>query len=228
MLDPSWDWWCDSTPDPATGGLYGVADRCYWVLGSTITELASGAATNCPMFSLASPLDVFLLVAVHMQWLIGLFLAFLQWYGIGAPETLYYRVAIGGGSLVNLGAIFVLSHFVMPQPAPYWPMCGARYALPAFATQTMAFFTGILALATSRAGGCSSYQLSVSSGVFYLVALARVVLGYNSGVQVVAGAVFGVTIAIIVDAASVLIVNAITRVRSRRLGHARRDALKNV
>lgn len=210
-------WWCDSTLANATGGIYGAVDRCYWPLGTTVTELAVSASARCPPFSLASPLDVLLIVVVHFQWWIGLCLAFLQWYGVGVPNEMYYRIAVGLGSLFNLGASFLVTRFVFPEAAPYWPTCGTEFAFPAFSAQTAAFFTGIFALSTTHAGGCSTYQLAVASLVMFLVPLSRIALGYNSAEQALGGAVFGVTLAIVVDAVSVFTVDAIRRARSRRL-----------
>ena len=214
-LAASWSWWCNSTADEATGGTLGVIDRCYWFMGTTVTELAAGPATYCPEFSLASPLDVLLVAPLHFQYWIGLCLTFLQWYGVGAPQSSYYRVAVGGGSLVNLGVNWLLAVFAVPQAAPHWPRCGTAYALPSFATQSAYFYTVLLAVETARTGGCSTYQLGFAACIAYLVALARVALGYNTPLQALAGAVAGAVTAILVDLCTLALLEELRRIVER-------------
>jgi hypothetical protein len=206
-------WWCNATVDEARGGVLGALDRCYWPLGTTVTELAASAAAHCPAFSLASPADVLLVVALHFQWWIGLCLAFLQWYGVGAPASLYYRVSVGAGSLLNLGASTLATRASLPTGVPTWPTCGTAYAMPCFATQSAAFFALLLFVETTRAGGCSAYQLGVAGAVAFAVPLARIAIGYNTAGQALAGTLLGVAVAITVDLLAIVAVDAWMRRR---------------
>lgn len=213
----SLSWWCNSTLDEAAGGVLGVIDRCYWPLGTTVTELAASAAAHCPRFSLASPADILLVVLVHFQWWIGLCLAFLQWYGVGAPASPYYRVAIGAGTLANLGVNVLATRVFFPgTPAPSWPRCGTAYAMPSFATQCVAFYVVLLVAETARAGGCSSYQLGVAAAISFGVPLARIAIGYNDIPQALAGVIVGVAVGVATDACAVLAVDEWERWQMRK------------